>query len=97
MAIEILVIGGGGSGLATAVSAAEVGARVTVLEKNPTCGGTTANSVGSVSAAGTVYQKRMGMIDSPDDHYEDMALFPARDGEDRADRVRPDNDALRRS
>jgi len=96
MPTEVLVVGGGGSGLAAAVSAAENGAKVTVLEKNPACGGTTAWSIGSITATRTVYQRRRGIVDNPDDHYEDMALFPARDGEDRADRVRPDNDALRR-
>ncbi|MGO9614657.1 MAG: FAD-dependent oxidoreductase [Dissulfurispiraceae bacterium] len=36
---HILVIGGGFSGLTTAVEAAEAGARVTVIEKNPYLGG----------------------------------------------------------
>lgn len=93
---DIVVVGGGGSGLAAAVSAAEAGARVLVIEKNAECGGTTACSIGSISATGTVYQKRLKIVDNKDDHYEDMALFPARDGEDRADKVRPDNDVLRR-
>ena len=38
---DIVIVGGGGSGLAVAVSAAEHGAEVLVLEKYPECGGST--------------------------------------------------------
>lgn len=72
---DIIVIGGGGSGLSAAISAAEAGARVLVLEKNPQPGGTTACSIGSISATGTPHQKRLGIVDNPHAHFEDMALF----------------------
>ena len=38
---EVAVIGGGGAGLAAAVSAAELGAKVTIIEKMPRLGGNT--------------------------------------------------------
>src|SRR3989304_3125154 len=89
MQTDVVVIGGGGSGLAAAIGAASSGARAVLLEKNPELGGTTACSIGSISASGTSHQKRMGIVDSPDEHYEDMGLFPK-------PASRPDNDALRR-
>ena len=50
---DIVIVGAGGSGLAAAVAAADAGASVILLEKCSTIGGTTALSVGSISAAGT--------------------------------------------
>lgn len=72
---DVIVIGGGGSGLATAVSAAQNGATVTLLERRSQLGGTTAWSIGSLTAAGTSYQRRKKIVDSPDDLVEDMWLF----------------------
>lgn len=72
---DIVVVGGGGSGLAAAVEAARYGRRVLVLEKNPTLGGTTIRSVGSVTATCTDLQRASGIADTPQAHFEDMALF----------------------
>jgi succinate dehydrogenase/fumarate reductase flavoprotein subunit len=72
---DVVVIGGGGSGMAAAISAAENGARVVVLEKNPHLGGTTRLSVGSITATGTRFQKAKGIVDTPDEHFNDMSLF----------------------
>ncbi|MBI4192674.1 MAG: FAD-dependent oxidoreductase [Betaproteobacteria bacterium] len=87
---DVVVIGGGGSGLAAAIAAADQGAGVIVLEKNPVLGGTTALSVGVISATRTPNQTRMGIVDSPEAHYEDMELFS------KIYTSRADNDALRR-
>lgn len=38
---DIVIVGGGGAGLSAAVTAAQAGAKVVVLEKNPFCGGDT--------------------------------------------------------
>lgn len=72
---DVLVIGGGGSGMAAAISAAENGARVVLLEKTPRLGGTTGMSVGSITASGTPHQKRLGIVDGPQQHFEDMGKF----------------------
>lgn len=72
---DVLVVGGGGSGLAAALEAAGVGRKVVLLEKNPSLGGTTRLSVGSVSACGTAHQRRKGIQDSPEEFVEDMGLF----------------------
>src|SRR5579864_1661453 len=72
---EIIVVGGGGSGLSAAVEAARFGRRVLLLEKNPILGGTTSRSVGSVTASCTPLQRARKLQDFPQQHFEDMALF----------------------
>ena len=86
---DVVVVGAGGSGLAAAIEAASAGARVIVVEKNLSPGGTTAISVGSITATRTPHQLRKGIEDSPDEHAEDMAKINARRGA-------PDNMQLRR-
>ena len=72
---DVVVVGGGGSGLAAASAAARLGRSVILLEKAERLGGSTAWSVGSISATGTPHQRRAGIKDSPDEHFEDLALF----------------------
>ncbi|GAA5231934.1 FAD-dependent oxidoreductase [Verticiella sediminum] len=72
---DVIVVGGGGSGLAAAIEAAAVGRRVMLVEKGPRLGGTTAWSVGSISATNTPQQLRRGILDSPDAHLEDLEKF----------------------
>ena len=72
---DVVVVGGGGSGLAAAIEARASGATVALIEKNPKLGGSTALSIGSVTATGTPHQYRKGIIDTPEDHWRDMAEF----------------------
>lgn len=72
---DVVVVGGGGAGLAAASEAARLGRRVVLLEKNPDLGGTTAWSVGSVSATCTPHQIAKGIKDCPEHHLEDLKLF----------------------
>ncbi len=77
---DVVVVGGGGAGLAAALSAAECGRRVILLEKNPHLGGTTRLAVGSIAACRTPHQRRQGVEDSPEEFFEDMGLFNERAG-----------------
>lgn len=86
---DVVVIGGGGSGLAAALRAAQLGGSVVVLEKGERPGGSTARSIGSISAAGSPQQQAAGVEDHPDWHFEDMPKFAP-------DRQHLDNVALRR-
>ena len=89
IATDVIVVGGGGSGLAAAIEAASLERRVVLVEKNPKLGGSTAWSVGSISASNTPHQLKQGILDSPDDHFADMGLFCAKVN-------LPDNLVLRR-
>jgi succinate dehydrogenase/fumarate reductase flavoprotein subunit len=70
---DVVVVGGGGAGLAAASEAARLGRSVVLLEKNPETGGSTSWSVGSISATNSPHQRRAGIKDTPDEHFEDMA------------------------
>ena len=74
-ATDVVVIGGGGSGLAAAIEAATLGRRVVLLEKAPQLGGSTRWSIGSITATNTPQQLRNGILDSPQSHFEDLQLF----------------------
>ena len=54
---DVVVVGGGGTGIAAALSASEAGASVILIEKAPYLGGETALAVGSVSAPLSRQQK----------------------------------------
>ena len=72
---DVVVVGGGGSGLFAAFTAARLGRSVILLEKGKRLGGTTGLSVGTISASATRLQAAAGIQDHPDSHYEDMAKF----------------------
>lgn len=75
LSCDVLIIGGGGAGLASAIEARTQGVNVILIEKNPELGGTTAWSIGSFSATQTPHQIKDGIIDTPDEHFEDMPKF----------------------
>ncbi|MGQ9586466.1 MAG: FAD-dependent oxidoreductase [Anaerolineae bacterium] len=68
---DIVVLGGGLAGLAAAVTAAEQGATVILIEKEPQLGGTSLISGGSFSAANSRLQIAKGIEDSPSQHFRD--------------------------
>ncbi len=63
---DVLVVGGGLSGICAAVSAAEAGAKVTLVEKLAFLGGNSALSTGGFMFAGTDLQKANGVEDTPE-------------------------------
>jgi fumarate reductase flavoprotein subunit len=75
LSCDVVVVGGGGAGLAAAIEARDQGARVLLIEKNTALGGSTAWSIGSVTSSGTRYQKKRGIVDSPEAHWADMPGF----------------------
>ncbi|MAG35352.1 MAG: FAD-binding dehydrogenase, partial [Dehalococcoidia bacterium] len=81
---DVLVAGGGGSGLMAAIEAAEQRAKVLLVEKQPTLGGSTGMAIGSVTAAGTALQAAAGIQDSADGHLQDLlkCLPPGNRSED---------------
>ena len=64
---DAVIIGSGAAGLTAALSAASLGLRVTLLEKAPVFGGTTAVSGGSVWAPNSKYPEQGSRPDSRED------------------------------
>ncbi|MEZ5474341.1 MAG: FAD-dependent oxidoreductase [Steroidobacteraceae bacterium] len=69
---DVIVVGGGNSGLPAAIFAAERGARVLIIEAAASLGGTLFLSSGQMSAAGTKLQQQKGIDDSGQLHYDDI-------------------------
>lgn len=59
----LVVIGAGGCGMVAALAAAQQGGRVLILEKSLHAGGNTALSTGLIPAAGTRFQREVGVMD----------------------------------
>ena len=83
---DVLVAGGGGAGLMAALEAAELGASVLLVEKQPDLGGATGMSIGSITAAGTDLQATAGVQDDIETHLRDyLRLIPPDKTEDDYD------------
>lgn len=86
---DVAVIGAGGSGLAAAITAASLGRKVVLVEKEHAPGGTTGRSVGAVTMANTRHQLRKGILDSRSAYFDDFGALSEQAGA-------PDNLTLRR-
>ncbi|HEY4141189.1 MAG TPA: FAD-dependent oxidoreductase [Pseudolabrys sp.] len=86
---DVLVIGGGASGLAAAIEAGRRGSKVVLLEQAAELGGMMNWCVGTVSAVNTPGQKQLGITDTAQAHFEDLATHAG-------DLVTRDNLVLRR-
>ncbi len=69
---DVIVVGGGASGLPCALFAARRGAKVLLIEASDKLGGSLQIAQGQLSAAGTKVQKAKGIADTPADHLEDI-------------------------
>jgi len=72
---DVLVVGGGGAGMAAAIEAADAGASVIVLEAGRRPGGSTALSGGVFYAAGTSIQRAAGIHDTVEAMYRYYMTF----------------------
>ena len=69
---EVLVIGAGMAGLSAALSAAQEGAKVTLVEKNLVYSSSTTRSVGYIIGGGTDVQAEHGIEDTAEKFAEDL-------------------------
>ncbi|QLG45029.1 FAD-dependent oxidoreductase [Costertonia aggregata] len=81
MVYDILIVGAGTSGMACAITAAERGLKVGVLEKADYVGGAMHWSGGHMSAGGTHLQKEKGIEDSPEKHLADIYRINNKSGD----------------
>ncbi len=75
---DVVVVGAGGCGLTAALSAAERGSRVVLLEQASAPGGSTALSAGLFVAAGSRLQTANGELGSPNELAEDVLALNGR-------------------
>ena len=68
---DIIVVGAGLAGLAAAITAADDGASVLVVDKHYKIGGSAMGAGGSFSAAGSRLQREKQVHDSPERHFQD--------------------------
>lgn len=69
---DVIIVGGGSSGLPASIFAAQRGAKVLLIDAAPELGGTLWVATGQMSAAGTRLQRERGIEDTPDAHFEDV-------------------------
>lgn len=69
---DVVVLGGGLAGFTAAITAAESGAHVAVVEKTSAHGGSAVLSGGSFAFAGTALQEEQGVGDSPQRLRDDL-------------------------
>lgn len=70
--VDVVVAGAGGAGLVAALAAAQKGLQVALFEKTDHILGNTAASAGMIPAAGTRFQKELGIEETPEDMAEDI-------------------------
>ena len=68
---DIVIAGAGGAGMTAAITAAQAGKKVIILEKGAVSGGNSSYATGGMNAADTHYQAEQGIEDSADLYYAD--------------------------
>jgi succinate dehydrogenase/fumarate reductase flavoprotein subunit len=83
MAEQVIVIGGGLSGLSAAHTVIELGGRVTLIERNPFCGGNSTKATSGINGTPTSTQKAKNIPDTVEQFLKDTAKSAAL-GDDKA-------------
>ena len=84
---DLVVIGAGCAGITAALEAADLGAKVALLEKMPMPFGNTIYAGGHFNATNTFVQKENGFTDTIDEFYKDMMAVSQGRGDPELTRV----------
>lgn len=68
---DVVVVGAGGAGMTAAITAAQNGKKVMIIEKAAVAGGNSSYATGGMNAAATHYQAEQGIEDSAQLFYDD--------------------------
>jgi len=90
---DLVVVGAGTAGIPAAIAAVEHGGRVLLLDAAEVWGGTLHVATGWLSAAGTRVQREQGILDSPDDHFDDVMRISKGSADQTLVRLAVDNAA----
>lgn len=63
---QVIVVGGGLSGMSAAHTVLELGGRVVVIDKSAFCGGNSTKATSGINAAGSRAQRKLGIPDTPE-------------------------------
>ena len=88
---DVIVIGAGGAGLSAAITAAENGASVILVEKMSNVGGNTLISGGEMAAPGSWMQEKEGIADDVETFYNDVLKGGDNEGDPALIRVLAEN------
>lgn len=69
---ELVIVGAGGAGLISGITALEAGQDVLIIEKMGFAGGATLLSEGYIAGGGSTFQKDKGITDDPETIYQDL-------------------------
>ena len=69
---EVVIVGAGGAGLISGITALEAGQDVLIVEKMSFAGGATLLSEGYIAGGGSALQKAKGIEDDPETIYQDL-------------------------
>ena len=69
---DVIIVGAGFAGLNASLAAVEAGAKVILIDKNSTTGGSIRYAGGTLSGAGTKMQAEANVVDTPEDFYNDI-------------------------
>ncbi|MBL42026.1 MAG: hypothetical protein CMM49_05125 [Rhodospirillaceae bacterium] len=91
---DVIVVGAGTAGIPAAIFSGQRGAKVLLIDADERIGGTLHWSTGQMTAAGTKLQKKLGIEDHPDWHFEDCMRISGGDLHPSLAKIAIDNAAV---
>lgn len=74
---QVIIVGGGLSGMSAAHTVVQAGGNCVVIDKSAFCGGNSTKATSGINAAGTSAQRKLGITDTPEVFYADTEFSAA--------------------